>query len=234
MYGELPSIETADGNSIPAIPIAIPNPHKVAALRLPTSEEIAAYTGSIRTLLYRTGRGQTEDQNVPNHEAERKLFDAIRLDKSGTEFDEAEVTYALNIVLKHNTVSCDRDADEFVVALKTLWGRTIHRCRMPITREIQAYRDNVIKSRGLRHGAEEQRYPPEVPTALYDAIVVSVDGYAPSFNVPAGTVNGNRHVIEGVELKAFLGKIPPHHKRSVAAEVSGALYDLDPQLDPNG
>ena len=234
MYGELPEIETADGNSIPAIPIAIANPQKVAALRLPTSEEIAAYTSSIRTLTRRIGRRQSEDQDVRNQEAERRLFDAIRLDKSGTEFDEAEVQYALNVALKHNTVSCERDADQFIVTLLTLWGKTIHRCRMPITREIQAYREGVIKSRELPYNIEERRYPPEVPAALYDAICVSVDGYAPAYNVPIGTVNGDRHVIEGAELRSFLGKIPPHHKRSVAGEVSGALYDLDPQLDPNG
>ena len=90
-----------------------------------------------------------------------------------------------------------------------------------------------MKSRELPHGVEEHRFPPEVAVQLYDAIVTAVEGYAPQFNVPTGTVNGNRHAFEGAELKSFLPQIPPNHKSSVASEVSSALYDLDPQLDPS-
>jgi hypothetical protein len=235
MYGELEPIDTADGErKIPAIPIIIQNPRKFACLRLPTSEEITAYTGSIRQIVRRIGRRQSEDQDVPNHEAERRLFQAMRIDKSGEEFDDAEVRHAIDLVLRHNVTDCQRDSDQYVIKVSTLWGVTVHTCRIPLTRELQTYRESVIKSRELPHNAEERRFPPSVPVEFYDAIIVGVDGYAPQFNVPAGTTNGNRHRLEGAELKAFLPQIPPHHKRSVAGEVSSALYDLDPQLlDPN-
>jgi hypothetical protein len=233
MYGELTLIKTTQGNEIAAIPIVIQNPHKVAALRLPSAEEISAYTSSIRQIIRRIGRRQSEDQDVPNIEAERKLFEAIRLDPRGDEFDEAEMRHAIDLVLRHNVVSCHDDGDLYVIKLATLWGITAHTCRVPTTRELQAYREGVIKSRELPHNVEERRFPPDVPVRFYDAIITAVEGYAPQFNVPIGTVNGNRHVLEGVELKAILPQIPPHHKRSVAGEVSSALYDLDPQLDPN-
>jgi hypothetical protein len=233
MYGELPLIKTTQGGEIPAIPIVIANPQKVAALRLPSAEEIAAYTGSIKQLIRRIGRRQSEEQDVPNLEAERKLFEAIRIDKSGEAFDEAEMRHAIDIVLRHNVTACDRDGDQYVVKVNTLWGVTAHTCRIPTTRELQAYREGVIKSRDLPHNVEERRFPPDAPVRFYDAIVTAVDGYAPQFNVPAGTVNGHRHLLAGEELKAILQQIPPHHKRSVAGEVSSALYDLDPQLDPS-
>lgn len=234
MYGELEPIKTVEGDrSIPAVPIVIQNPHKIAALCLPTSEEISAYTATIRQLIRRIGRRQSEDQDVPNHEAERRLFDAMRIDKNGDEFDQAEVRYAINLVMRHDVVDCVRDGDQFIVTLTTIWGNVVHTCRMPFTREVAAYREGVIKSRELPHNVEERRFPPDVPVRFYDEIIVAVDGYAPKFNVPTGTTNGSGHKLEGSELKAFLPQIPPHHKRTVAGEVSSALYDLDPQLDPN-
>jgi hypothetical protein len=232
MYGELSLIKTTQGNEIPAIPIAIQNPRKFACLRLPTAEEISAYTASIRQLIRRIGRRQSEDQDVPNHEAERRLFEAVRIDK-GDEFDEAEMRYSINLILRHDVIDCLRDGDSYVITIATLWGNTVHTCRIPTTRELQAYREGVIKSRELPHNVEERRFPPDVPARFYDAIITAVEGYAPQFNVPVGTVNGNRHVLEGAELKAILPQIPPHHKRSVAGEVSSALYDLDPGLDPS-
>jgi hypothetical protein len=233
MYGELKTIETVNGNDVPGIPVEIRNPHKTAVLRLPTAEEVAAYTASIKTLTYRLGRGISRSETIPNRDAERKLFETIRLDKSGEPFDEYEMQYAINIALFTETDPYEREGDEYVVGVKTPWGRTVHRCRMPLTREISAYREGVIRSREMRHNTEEQRYPPDVPVAFYDAIIVSVEGYSPQINVPVGTTNGASHAFVGDELKAFVSKIPPHHKRQVAAEVSGALYDLDPAIDPN-
>ena len=233
MYGELKPIKSTQGSEIPGIPVIIHNPPKLAVMRLPSSEEISAYLSSVKTLTRRIGRRQSEDQDVRNTEAERKLFDLIRLDKNGDEFDEAEVRKSIDIALQHRLVGSEREGDRYVVKVVTPWGVTVHTCRVPFTRELQAYRENVIKSRELPHGIEERRYPPEAPARFYDAIIEAVDGYAPQFNVPEGTVNGNRHTIEGAELKQFLPMIPPHHKRAVAGEVSGALYDLDPQLDPS-
>jgi hypothetical protein len=233
MYGELPLIDTTQGGKIPAIPIVIPNPQKIAVLRLPTAEETFAYTGTIRQIINRLGRRQSEERIVTNPVAERKLFDAIRLDKTGDEFDESETRRAIEIVLNSRVTGCEREGDLYVVKIATAWGVTVHTCRIPWTRELLAYRDNVFKSRDLPHNVEERRFPPDVPRQLYDAIITAVDGYAPQFNVPVGTVNGDRHVIDGAELKAFLPQIPPNHKSSVASEVSSALYDLDPQLDPN-
>jgi len=232
VYGELPLIKSSQGE-IPAIPIVIQHPHKVAALRLPTSEEISAYTASIKQVIHRLGRRQSEDRDVPNEKAERELFEAIRIDPSGDEFDAAEMQYAIELVLRHNVTDCSRDGDLYVVKVATLWGATMHTCRVPTTKEVRTYREGVIKSRELPHGVEERRFPPDVPRNFYDAIVVAVDGYSPQFNVPIGSVNGNRHTLEGAELRSFLGQIPPHHKRTVAGEVSSQLYELDPQLDPN-
>jgi hypothetical protein len=161
VYGELPLIKTTTGTEIAAIPIVIQNPRKVAALRLPTSEEISAYTATIKQVINRLGRRQSEDRDVPNQPAERRLFEAMRLDPTGDEFDDAEMRHAIELVLRHSVSDCTRDGDLYIVKVSTLWGATVHSCRVPTTKELQTYRDGVIKSRELPHGMEERRFPPD-------------------------------------------------------------------------
>jgi hypothetical protein len=234
LYGELKPIKTNQGTEVPAFPVFIQNPAKFCCLRIPNSEEILAYTGTIRELLTSGGgRRSTEEKILPNPEAERKLFEAIRLDPTGDEFDSAEMLHAIENIMRQRPLSCEREGDQYVVKVGSPLGNTVHTCHIPTTRQLHAYRDGIFRARTLPHGIEERRFPPSVPVELYDAIIASVDGYSPQFNVPVGSTNGNRHVIEGAELKSFLGQIPPHHKRTVATEVTMALNDLDPAIDPN-
>jgi len=234
MYGELPLIKTETGEEIPGFPVVIQNPPKTAVLRLPTSEEITAYVSTVRLLTRRLGRGRSESQNAENKESQRKLFQKIRIDK-GEEFDPAEVDYALTRILAQETLSTEQDGNEFVVTVASIGGRLVHRLRMPTRAELQAYRDNLYKTRQLPHDVEEQRFPPDVPVQFYDAIILSVEGYAPVFNVPAASMNGNHNLCKAgtAEMRALLPNIPPHHKRNVAIEVSNEIFNLDPPLDPN-
>lgn len=225
MYGELPVVETSTGDKVPALVVTIQNPSKFCLLRLPTSAEILTHASSLRSLYRDLGRRRGESQDIPNPEADRKLFESVRLDKSGAEFDEAEVGYALGILTRHRSDGYERDGENFRITLTTLWGKTVHLCRVPFQKEMAQYQRNVYKPRDLPHGVEERRFPPEVPCELYDAVVISINGYCEP--VAAGE---GKEVTDLARAKAL---VPPHHKRSVAGELASALIDLDPSLDPN-
>ena len=209
LYGELKPIKTNQGTEVPAFPVFIQNPAKFCCLRIPNSEEILAYTGTIRELLTSGGgRRSTEEKILPNPEAERKLFEAIRLDPTGDEFDSAEMLHAIENIMRQRPLSCEREG---VTSMWSKWVRPWGTPSIPATfpapqGRLHAYRDGIFRARTLPHGIEErQASPPSVPVELYDAIIASVDGYAPQFNVPVGSTNGNRHVIEGAEPEVVPG-----------------------------
>jgi hypothetical protein len=218
MYGELPEIETTGGQKVHGWPVKILNPEKVAVLRLPANDELLAYLTAQRSLYRDLGRRQGESEEVPTPAADLKLFTAIRIDKDGEPFDEAEALYAIGILTRWKVNSCERDGATFVVKIGTVFGETTHVVNIPFQKDLAEYRRFVYKSRDIGNGLEERRFPPEVPVKLYDKIVEYVEGYI-------GTQMGS-----GPEFKQA---IPPHHKRAVVMEVVQALSLLDPSLDPN-
>ena len=230
MFGELPEIDTTTpGLKVRAFPVHIEASAvgpKLALLRLPTPDEEIKYFSAQRTIYRDLGRGMGEWEDVPTPKADLTLFKALRTDKqhddgSGpVEFDEAEAKYALTLLFRNMTLSCDRDGDQFTVELATLFGRVTHTCRIPYHVERQEYANTVIKSRDMPHNITERRMPIEAPIALYDKIVKYVTGYVNT----AGTTGSE------AEMR---GSVPPHHKRSVVYAVMSSLAESAPDLDPN-
>jgi len=215
MYGELPSI-LIDGVKGNGYPIELQQPAKFCILRLPTSDELLTYLSAQRSLYRDLGRRTGESEDVPTPKADQALFRAIRLDKIDAvaqqpvdDWDDAEALYAIGIITRLRIDSCERDGQQYVIVLSTLFGATTHTVTIPFQRDMAEYRRNVYKPRDMPHNLEERRFPPEVPCKLYDKIVVSAEGYA----------NGTA--------------TPPHHKRAVIGELMSALALLDPSLSPN-
>ena len=125
------------------------------------------------------------------------------------EFDDAEALKAINDLLFHRLESCERDGEHYIVVLRTPFGPVTHTVSIPFERDQAEYRRTVVKVRDLPHNVSEWRFPPDVPIKLYEKIRLSVDGYAPSTDVP------------------------PHHKRAVVSELVSTLASLDPSSDPN-
>ena len=211
-YGELPEIETTTGEKTRGFPVVIINPAKSAVLRLPTNPELDAYLSKQKTLTKNLGRRMSEDKDVPDGAAAQRLFRAIRIGK-GEDFDDAEASYAIGLLLQHRTLSCDREGDRFEVRLQTLFGEVSHSLEVPWQADLAEYWRNVAVPRNLPNNYTETRYPPEVPNKLFDKIVKSSDGYTPDCPVPS------------------------NHKRTVISEILSALSMLDPSLptdaDPN-
>jgi hypothetical protein len=203
MYGDIP----AEG-----ITIRVPNPPKTARLRLPTSQEMLDRLAQQKSIRRTIGRRKSQTEFVPNLTADLDLFNRIRLDKDGAEFDEYEAGSAISKVTFCEVTDCERDGDEYRVTLKTPFGVTVHTVKIPTQRDITIYRRTVVSSTDLPHGQEELRYRIEPAVELYDSVVSKIEGYAASFK-PAD--------------------VPPHHKSAVVVELVQAIEDLDPALDPN-
>jgi len=203
MYGDIP----AEG-----ITIRVPNPPKSAHLRLPTTQEMLDRLAQQKSIRRTIGRRKSQTEFVPNPKADLDLFNQIRLDKDGPEFDEFEAGNAISKLTFCDVTDCERAGDEYRISLKTPFGATNHTVRIPTQRDITIYRRTVVSSTDLPHGQEELRYRIEPSVELYDSVVSEIKGYADSIK-PAD--------------------VPPHHKSAVVVELVQAIDDLDPALDPN-
>jgi hypothetical protein len=203
MYGDIP----AEG-----ITIRVPNPPKTAHLRLPTNQEILDRLDQQKSIRRTIGRRKSRTEFVPNAKADLDLFNRIRLDKDGPEFDEFEAGNAISKLTYCDVTDCERVGDEYRVTLKTPFGATVHTVRIPTQRDITIYRRTVVSSIDLPHGHEELRYRIEPAVALYDSVVTAIEGYIDAFKPT---------------------DVPPHHKSAVVVELVQAIDDLDPALDPN-
>lgn len=203
MYGDIPAA---------GITIRVPNPPKSAQLRLPTNEEMLERLDQQKSIRRTIGRRKSQTEFVPNLKADLDLFNKIRLDKDGAEFDEFEAGNAISKLSFCEVTDCQRAGDEYRVALRTPFGETVHMLKIPTQRDITVYRRTVVSSTDLPHGQEELRYRIEPAVDLYDSVVTKIEGYAAS-------------------VKA--ADVPPHHKSAVVVELVQAIDDLDPALDPN-
>ena len=203
MYGDIPAA---------GVTIRVPNPPKTAMLRLPTNQEMIDRLGQQKSIRRTIGRRKSQTEFVPNLKADLDLFNKIRLDKDGAEFDEFEAGNAISKLTFCDVTDCARVGDEYRITLKTPFGETIHTVKIPTQRDITLYRRTVVSSTDLPHGQEELRYRIEPAVDLYDSVVSKIEGYAESIKPP---------------------DVPPHHKSAVVVELVQAIDDLDPALDPN-
>jgi hypothetical protein len=177
---------------------------------VPSAQEMRlAQQKSIRRII---GRRKSQTEFVPNPKADLALFNQIRLDKDGQEFDEFEAATAIARLTFCGVTSCERVGDDYRVTFNTPFGQTAHMVKIPTQRDLTVYRRTVITSTDLPHGQEEIRYRTEPAIDLYNSVIGAVEGYAESIK-PAD--------------------VPPHHMSAVVVELVQAIDDLDPALDPN-
>jgi hypothetical protein len=236
-YGDLPLIESATDPSlsVPGFPVRIPNSPtgpKTCVLRLPDTAELLTYLGSLKTRVRFLGNRKTKDEDVPNPAAALKLFKALRIDRvanadadanADAEWDADEAQYAIDTLTMYRIKDCERTGEQaFTVTLSTLFGDVTHTVSIPFQRDRAEYQRRCYDATTLPHGVEERRYPPEVPCALYDKVILNVIGYVDPADTP-GQLNGD-------DARRL---VPPHHKRGVVVELLQQLSALDPAIDPN-
>lgn len=212
MYGDLNEIDQ-DGIKYRGVLARVPNPLKVAVLGLPTNEQMTTRLEAQKSLRRTLGRRKSQTEFQPNLKEDLKLFQAIRQDKDGDEWDEFEASHIINKLLYCEVTEGERDGDDlFNITLKTNFGETKHKLRIPTQKAIQMYRRSVASTIELPHNVEEVRYRVGPSVELYDGVVVEVSGYTDAFTPKT---------------------VPPHHKSAVVVELVQAIEDLDPTFDPN-
>jgi hypothetical protein len=212
LYGELPTVDQESGDSLKGVTVKVANPPKTAVLGLPTSDQMIARLSAQKSIRRPLGRRKSQTEYIPNMKADLTLFNAIRQDKNGIEFDEFEAANAISKLTYCEVTDCERAGDGYKVTLKTPFGETIHTLGIPTLRDVSFYRKAVVASTDLAHGQEELRYRIEPAVTLYDSIAQKIEGYTPSFKT---------------------ADVPPHHKSAAVVEVVQAMEELDPSFDPN-
>lgn len=203
MYGNIP----AGG-----ITVRVPNPPKTASLRLPTNDEMLVRLAQQKSIRRSMGRRKSQTEFVPNPKADIDLFNKIRLDKDGPEFDEFEAGNAISKLTFCEITGCQRNGETYDITLNTPFGETVHHVKVPTLRDISIYRRTVVSAIDLPHNQEELRFRIEPAVDLYKLVAVAADGYA-----------------DAIELSG----VPPNHMSAVVVELIQAMDDLDPAFDPN-
>lgn len=211
LYGDLPIVKR-EGGDLHGVTVRNPNPPKTAILRLPTNQELLERLDLQKSIRRTIGRRKAQTEFVPNRKADLDLFNKIRVDSGGEEFDEYEAANAISKLTFCDASDCQREGDAYRITLDTPFGTTSHVVNLPLQRDVTIYRRTVVSATELPHGVEELRYRTEPAMTLYDSVVIKIEGYSASFK-PAD--------------------VPPHHKSSVVVELIQALEDLDPAIDPN-
>jgi hypothetical protein len=212
LYGELPDVSLGGGATAKGVTVKVANPPKTAVLGLPTGQQILDRLAQQKSIRRNLGRRKSQTDFVPNLKADLDLFNQIRVDKDGLEFDEYEAGAAVARLTFCEVTDCQRAGDEYKISLKTPFGDTMHSMKIPTQRDVTVYRRMVVSATDLPHGQEELRYRIEPAVDLYNATVSKIEGYAASY--------------KGAD-------VPPHHKSAVVVELVSAIDDLDPVLDPN-
>ena len=176
------------------------------------SQQILDRLAQQKSIRRNLGRRKSQTDFVPNLNADLTLFNQVRLDKDGPEWDEYEASAAIAGLTFCDVTGCERAGDVYKISLKTRFGDTVHSMRIPTQRDITVYRRMVVSATDLPHGQEELRYRIDPAVELYDALVSKIEGYAASF--------------KGAD-------VPPNHKSAVVVELVNAIDDLDPLIDPN-
>ena len=101
------------------------------------------------------------------------LFRKIRTD-SGPSLTSKEIEAVIERLASTELLAFERDRGELVIKLRVIGADTTHRLRLPTVQERQASSTAIFRDR-QRHF--------DVAVALYDNLLVSVEGYAGS--VPA-------------------------------------------------
>ncbi len=161
--------------------VAIPHPDfedkKRCSLAWPTDEQWAARARQQLTIRRSLGRDATKTDVRGSEEADSQLFDAIRIDKDGPEFDDAEKSRAIGQLEMARVIEVERSKGNYRIALKVPGAVVIHELKVPTQRQVMDFGRAAVHTTGRRNSVET-RVDLQPSAQLWDKLKVSVEGYA--------------------------------------------------------
>lgn len=149
---------------------------KVCRVRFPTDEEWCNRARKQRTIRRSIGRGQTITETPDAQKATCELFEKIRIDADGQEFDSVDSCRVIEKLERCDVLSVDRCGDTYQVKLSVPGGEVSHVVRLPLQKDVLDYgRSSVRRQDGRRESISTVSLEPG--RAFYDRIFVSAEGY---------------------------------------------------------
>jgi hypothetical protein len=192
-------------NTVPSFTVRVPGPSgiKTAKIRYPKDQEWCARVHRLRIIRRPIGRDLYQSDVPKQGAADLELLNKILVDCSET-FDEAEASLIIDRIDRSRVVSADLEGQQFRIVLDVDGNGTVHLCKIPAPRDLEAFNDSRMKfASGKRH---TEITPSLEPAAeLYGKVIVSTEGYA--------------------------GDVPITHKFAVVSELADQVAELVSELE---
>ncbi len=161
--------------------VRVPHPDfpdkKQCKLGWPTDEQWAARARHQITIRRSLGRDATKTDVRGSEEADAQLFDNIRQDKDGPEFDDAEKSRAISQIESARVIEVERSSGNYKIAVKVPGAVVIHELKVPTQRQVMDFGRAAVHTTGRRNSVET-RVDLQPSAALWDKLRVDVQGYA--------------------------------------------------------
>jgi hypothetical protein len=195
-------------DSTQEIPLTLQGPDgdKNVVVRYPSDEQFIDRTKKTKLVTRSLGRGKSKTEAEPNYKADLELLNAIKV--SGDELDEYEASDVINRLTRCSVEDSRREGNRYIVVMKVPGGTVTHTTKIPSAKQAHNYGRAVADVLEGRHGLSELRLNPYASRDLYDAIMVSSEGY--------------------------VGPVPQPHKEVVISEVMALLKSVEASDDVEG
>ena len=178
-----PSVKLFDRSKhiSPSVPHPdFPNGRKECVVRFPTDKEWCQRAHRIVQVRKNVGDG-VKTENSGMEDANLELFNAIRIDKDGPEFDGAEAMMVLGRIERTEIVDTTRQGVNYAIRIKTFFGSPVivtHTLKIPTQKQLMDFTRAAIDIVG-RKQTMETRFALEPAGDLWKKVHVSHDGYSP-------------------------------------------------------
>jgi hypothetical protein len=155
---------------------------KKCTLRFPTDEEWAERTRNEVRIQYHTGQASRED-NTNGDECNGWLFDKIRQDTDGPEFDEAEKTAAIRRIENVKFISIENTGSRYRVTLMAAGAEVVHLLNGLTEKQKREFGRAAVHRHQKRHFTEV-RIQMEPSAELWAKLAPATEGYAEGSRIP--------------------------------------------------
>ena len=167
---------TFDSGREIVIKIPVPGGMKTANLRFPTDIEWAERASAQRVVIREIGRDQTITETSGAEAADLALFEQIRQD-ADEPWDKYEAAVALSKLSRAIAGRAEMDGENYRISLTVPGALTTHVLKVPSLAQMSQYRRASAQAIDGRHGLTTIRVKLQPAGELYDALVVSSEGY---------------------------------------------------------